>query len=68
MALDKVLLRAFTLDELIKEQKTGTAQELAEKLGISVTQTRQYIYSFNRIGKENRFNGMKRSYVYLDQT
>ncbi|ELR73000.1 hypothetical protein C900_00502 [Fulvivirga imtechensis AK7] len=54
----------FYLDELIKSESTGTVTELAEKLNISKRHVYNYLNIFNEIGRINRYDESKRSFVY----
>lgn len=65
MKLEGFIERILTLDQLLREGRTGTIEELAEKLQLSQRQTFKYLRAFRNIGRENSFNHKLQSYTYL---
>jgi DNA-binding IclR family transcriptional regulator len=63
MNFDK-LNRLQFLDHLIKHQRTGNAQELAEKLHIKRRQVYNLLNELKDIGLEIEYNRQKRSFIY----
>ncbi len=66
MALENILRRAFTLDQLIRQKNTGTVDEIAIKLQVSRRQVFNYLKVIRKIGKSCRFDPELQSYVYLE--
>lgn len=56
--------RLRTIDRLIKSERSGNAQELADKIGISRKQVYNYINELKEIGVNIEYCRNKRSFVY----
>ncbi|MDN3667939.1 helix-turn-helix domain-containing protein [Echinicola jeungdonensis] len=58
--------RMQILNKLIKEQRTGTPNELAERLGVSRRQLYTYIDYLKDLGLDVWFSRKQNSFVYND--
>jgi predicted DNA-binding transcriptional regulator YafY len=61
----KQLNRLQQIDQLIRQKRTGNADELAIKLKISRRQVYNWLNELKEIGLEIRYNRELRSFVYL---
>ena len=61
----KQLNRLQQIDQLIRQKRTGNAQELAEKMKISRRQVYNWLDELKAFGLEIEYNRQIRSYVYL---
>ena len=64
MALSKIIHRAIVLDQLIKQKRTGTANDLAKTLGISRRHVYHYLEAFHEMGKSATYHPELCSFVY----
>lgn len=65
MELEGFIERVLTLDQLLKEGRTGNIDELAAKLQLSKRQTFKYLKALRNIGRNNAFDQKQQSYIYL---
>ena len=61
----KQLNRLQQLDQLIRQQRTGNAEELALKMGLSRRQAYNWLEELKLMGLEIEYNRHIKSYVYL---
>lgn len=54
------------MDELIRQESTGTARELATQLGISKRHVYNYLKVLRGTGKTIVFDKIKGSFIYED--
>lgn len=59
-----VVERFMLLDRLLKKEKTGSANQLASRLGISRSQVFNYFDELKGLGVDVKFNKSKSSYEY----
>jgi predicted DNA-binding transcriptional regulator YafY len=52
------------IDNLIREHKTGNAEELAEVVGVSVRTVYKYLDIMKKFGAPIAFNALSRTYYY----
>lgn len=64
MALKDIVARVFTLDELIKLQKTGTRVDIANRFGLTARAIHNYINAFRAAGREVEYDEELESFVY----
>lgn len=64
MALKDILYKGLVLDQLIREKRTGTVDDLATTLGMSRRQVYNYIKAIKEINPQCTFNTQEKSYVY----
>lgn len=64
MTINKYLNRLKQLDQLIRQQNTGTPKELALKLGISERQVYNLIEELRNQGAPIAYNRVTQSYCY----
>lgn len=64
MNLNKYLSRLQKLDQLIRQNQTGTPKELAHKLGISERQAYNYIEEMKDLGLPVFYDRYRKSYCY----
>lgn len=55
------------LDQLIREEKTGTAQELGNKLGLSKKQTYNYINELKDLGIAISYSKTRKTFYYQEE-
>ncbi|WP_185154260.1 HTH domain-containing protein [Fulvivirga sp. M361] len=67
MALDKIIQRYIELDQLITNQESGNADDLAKALGISKRQVYNYFHAMHKIGINIKFNPAKQTYTYPEK-
>jgi len=67
LALKQTVSKLFYLDELIRSESTGSIKELSKKLNVSQRQVYNYLKIFNEVGRANRYDATKSSYVYTDK-
>lgn len=67
MALEDLIERVLTLDQLLKEGQTGNIDELSEKLKLSKRQTFKYLRAMANTGRNNAFDRELQSYIYLKE-
>lgn len=60
----KILNRLQFLDQLIRQQRTGNAQELAEKLHIRRRHVYNLLDNLKDIGLEIEYSREKKSFIY----
>jgi biotin operon repressor len=63
----KQLNRLQQLDQLIRQKRTGTAEELANKLSLSRRQVYNWIEELKLMGLEIEYNRHIKSFIYLKQ-
>ncbi len=61
----KLLNRAQQIDQLIRQKRTGNADELAVKLNISRRQVYYWLEELRNYGLEIEYNRDLKSFVYL---
>jgi len=61
----KLLNRAQQIDQLIRQKRTGNADELAAKLNISRRQVYYWLEELKSYGLEIEYNRDLKSFVYL---
>jgi predicted DNA-binding transcriptional regulator YafY len=61
----KQLYRIQQIDQLIRQKRTGSADELANKLKISRRQVYNWLEELKDIGLEIKYNRTIKSFVYL---
>jgi predicted DNA-binding transcriptional regulator YafY len=61
----KQLNRLQRIDQLIRQKRTGNAEELAEKLNISRRHVYRWLEEFKSLGLEIDYNRERKSFVYL---
>lgn len=54
------------LDQLIRQEKTGTAQELGNKLGLSKKQTYNYINELKELGIAISYSKTRKTFYYQE--
>ncbi|TVP54235.1 MAG: HTH domain-containing protein [Mongoliibacter sp.] len=59
--------RLQLLNKLVREQRTGSPEELAERLGISRRQLYVYLEYFKDLGVEIQFSRRMNSFVFANQ-
>ncbi len=64
MSLQKYLGRLHHLDALIRQKSTGTPEELARKMGVSVSVVYRYVKVLKELGAPVRWCTYTGSYVY----
>lgn len=64
MGLLKYLERAKRMDDLIRRRATGSAEEFAQKLGISRSVLMEHIRDLKEMGAPIKFCEITRSYYY----
>lgn len=64
MEFIKQIERLQLLNKLVKERRTGSPQELAERLGLSRRQLYSYIEKLNDQGLEIQFSRSLKSFVF----
>jgi len=52
------------LDSLIRQESTGTAEELSKKMGVSDRTLRNHIHQLRELGIEVVYDSYKRTYRY----
>jgi hypothetical protein len=62
----KILDRLARLDQLIRTNRTGTAEELAQKLGISRRQLYNYFDEMKAFGLEIEFDRYAQTFRYCN--
>lgn len=60
----KYINRFQQLDQLIRQQRTGNADELGDKLGISKRHAYRLIEEFKDLGLDIKYSRYHRSFVY----
>ncbi len=60
----KQLNRLQQIDQLIRQQRTGNAEEFAEKLGVSRRQVYYWLEELKEMGLEIEYSRELQSYVY----
>ena len=61
----KQLYRVQQIDQLIRQKRTGSADELANKLQISRRQVYNWLEELKDMGLEIKYNRALKSFVYL---
>jgi biotin operon repressor len=64
MSLLKSIDRLKKLDSLIKKEFTGTAEEFAEKIGISRSMLMINLDEMREMGAQIKFNPIRKTYYY----
>jgi hypothetical protein len=62
--LNEIIKRLQYIDNLIREHKTGNAEELAEVVGVSVRTVYKYLDLMKKFGAPIAFNAMDKTYYY----
>ncbi|MFW5701254.1 MAG: HTH domain-containing protein, partial [Cyclobacteriaceae bacterium] len=57
--------RLQQIDQLIRQKRTGNAEELAKKLNISRRHVYRWLEEFKNLGLEIDYNRERKSFVYL---
>lgn len=68
MSLVKYIGRLKKMDELIQNKSTGTAEEFAKQLGISVSVLKENIREMKELGASIDFSRINKSYYYSKQS
>jgi predicted DNA-binding transcriptional regulator YafY len=66
MQFEKYRNRIVWLEELIRRESTGTPEELANRLGISVRMVFRHIDYFRENGRALQFDRSRRTYRFID--
>ncbi len=64
MKFEENLNRFELLDFLIRTKNTGSLQKLANRLGLSVSRTKDYINSLKEMGAPIVYSRQRESYIY----
>jgi len=64
MLLEKTIEKFMYLDFLIRMEKTGSAPDLAEKLGVSERTAFNYINNLRELGASVKWSAERQSYIY----
>lgn len=64
MIISKYLSRLQRLDQLIRQNQTGTPKDLAQKMGISERQAYNYIDDMKALGLPISYDRYRQSYYY----
>jgi Fe2+ or Zn2+ uptake regulation protein len=62
--LNEIIKRLQYIDALIRENKTGNAEELAEVVGVSVRTVYKYLDIMKKFGAPIAFNALSKTYYY----
>lgn len=62
--LNEIINRLRYIDILIRENKTGNAEDLAVIVGVSVRTVYKYLDLMKRLGAPIAFNALSKSYYY----
>jgi Fe2+ or Zn2+ uptake regulation protein len=62
--LNEIITRLRYIDILIRENKTGNAEDLAVVVGVSVRTVYKYLDLMKRLGAPIAFNALSKSYYY----
>jgi Fe2+ or Zn2+ uptake regulation protein len=62
--LNEIITRLRYIDILIRENKTGNAEDLAVVVGVSVRTVYKYLDLMKRLGAPIAFNASSRTYYY----
>jgi hypothetical protein len=62
--LNNIIKRLQYIDNLIREHKTGNAEELAEVVGVSSRTIYKYLYIMKQFGAPIAFNALNKTYYY----
>lgn len=65
--IDTILKRFQQIDTLIQKKKTGTAAELAEKIGVSKTTIYRTIKLMKKLGAPVAYNVLTSCYYYRNE-
>ena len=68
MSLLKYIDRLKRMDDLIQRKGTGTAEEFAARLGISVSVLKENLNEMRTLGAEIEFCRTRKSYLYMRQS
>lgn len=62
--LNEIIKRLQYIDTLIRENKTGNAEELAEVVGVSSRTIYKYLHIMKKLGAPIAFNALSKTYYY----
>jgi len=63
----KLLSALFQMDQLIRFRETGTPEDFANRLGISVRTLYNYLKILKELGADIQYNTYSISYEYLSE-